>query len=571
MLKRLHINNVALISDLELEFGDNLNILSGETGAGKSIIVDSLMLLLGGKYDRTLLRYGEQRGFVEGVFEVSRNQRERLSDILDDEDEILVIRRKFSADGKNDIKVNGKTCTLSMLKNITASLVDIYGQNEYQSLSDPSEHLRILDYFVKAENQELFAALESEYKNYKEIKRQMDEIGNLDERERNIDIYRYQIEEIERAKIGATEEEDITAKRKLFSASERIATAMQEALNMLSDGDNSPCAAELVSSAVDSLSSISNFKPVFSELNERLGSVSIELDDICETLSEELDAMDFDEREIDRVERRYDVILNLKRKYGAYEKMMSYLSEAKERLDKLENSAQLYEELEKQRTAAVKHIYDISLKLSEKRKACAKKLSSSIVSELQELGMENSRFEVVFNELPQLSECENRLSAVGFDKPEFYLSPNAGQPLKPLIKIISGGEMSRFMLALKVITSQTDDIETLIFDEIDTGISGKIGQAVAMKLAKIASDRQVLCVTHLSQIAAMADYHFYIEKITENDSTFTKVSLLDENGMIEEISRLSGGKDISSQAGQNAVEMKKWSNSYKITQRKKSL
>lgn len=569
MLKRLHIKNVALISELELEFGERLNILSGETGAGKSIIVDSLMLLLGAKYDKTLLRYGTDFGYVEGVFEVSESQKNKMFEMGLDDDDTLIVSRKFQESGKNDIRVNGKTFTTSMLKNLMSSFVDIYGQNEYQSLSKPSEHLRILDYFVAAENAELFDKIKNEYANYRHIKEQMNELGNLSEREKNIDILRYQIEEIENAHVKANEEEEITAKRKLFSFGEKIAQSLSDAATALSDDSRASSASSQISEAVGAISDISDIKPVFAELYERLNSVAIEVDDIAETIVSELDELNFDEREIDRIERRYDTISSLKRKYGPYDKMTEYLNEARNRLDKLENCSEIFEQLSKERKKSVNTLYDLSIDLSEKRRECAEKLSASIMKELSELGMENSRFEVVFNELPSLYDCEDMLSSSGFDKPEFYLSPNIGQPLKPLIKIISGGEMSRFMLALKVITSRTDDIGTLIFDEIDTGISGKVGQIVAQKLAGIAFGHQVLCVTHLAQIAAMADTHFYINKEIRNGETYTDVKLLNENAMIEEISRLSGSKGISTQAIDNATEMKNWSNSFKVNYRQK--
>lgn len=563
MLKRLHVKNLALISELELEFGNNLNILSGETGAGKSIVVDSLMLLLGAKYDKTLLRYGCDFGYVEGVFEISEKQKSKISEFGLDDDDMLIIGRRFGKDGKNDIRVNGKTFTASMLKSFMASFVDIYGQNEYQSLSRPSEHLRIIDYFVRAESEQIFSDLEKEYFIYRKIRKEMEELGNISEREKNIDTYRYQIEEIEKAKVRPNEENEIVEKRKLFASGERIATSLSEALNALSENETGETASSAISDALSALSGISDVKQIFSELYERLNSVSIEIEDIIETVSGEIDDLNFDEREVDRVERRYDTILSLKRKYGSYDKMTEYLEFARLSLDKLENCSELYEKLEKDRDCSLKRIYELSVELSKKRKDVAKKLSKEIMNELSELGMEHSKFEVVFNDLPTLSDCENIISAKGFDKPEFYLSPNIGQPLKPLIKIISGGEMSRFMLALKVITSKTDEIETLIFDEIDTGISGKIGQAVAQKLAKIAHGHQVLCVTHLAQIAAMADSHFYIAKSVKGEETFTEVTRLDDSGMTEEISRLSGGKDISSQAMENAAQMKKWSNEFK--------
>ncbi|MCI9031262.1 MAG: DNA repair protein RecN [Clostridia bacterium] len=569
MLKRLHIKNVALISELELEFGERLNILSGETGAGKSIIVDSLMLLLGAKYDKTLLRYGAEFGYVEGVFEVSESQKSKMLESGLDDDDTLIVNRKFFDSGKNDIRVNGKTFTASMLKNLMSSFVDIYGQNEYQSLSRASEHLRILDYFVASENAEIFEELKSKYAKYIGIKSQLRELGNNSEREKTIDILRYQIEEIQNAHIKAGEEAEISEKRKLFSFGEKIAQSLSDAANALSEDDRDTSASSRISVAVGALSDISDIKPIFAELYERLNSVAIEVDDIAETIVNEIEDLNFDEREIDKIERRYDTILSLKRKYGPYDKMMTFLGEAREKLDRLENCSEIYEKLCAMREDAVRDLFDLSTELSKKRRNCAEWLSNSIMKELSELGMENSRFEVIFDELPKIEECEDMISSSGFDRPEFYLSPNVGQPLKPLIKIISGGEMSRFMLALKVITSRTDDIGTLIFDEIDTGISGKVGQIVAQKLAGIAQGHQVLCVTHLAQIAAMADTHFYINKEIQNGETYTDVKLLNENAMIEEISRLSGSKGISTQAIDNATEMKNWSNSFKVNYRQK--
>ena len=569
MLKRLHIKNVALISELELEFGERLNILSGETGAGKSIIVDSLMLLLGAKYDKTLLRYGAEFGYVEGVFEVSESQKSKMLESWLDDDDTLIVNRKFFDSGKNDIRVNGKTFTASMLKNLMSSFVDIYGQNEYQSLSRASEHLRILDYFVASENAEIFEELKSKYVKYIGIKSQLKELGNISEREKTIDILRYQIEEIENAHIKAGEEAEISEKRKLFSFGEKIAQSLSDAANALSEDDRDTSASSRISVAVCALSDISDIKPIFAELYERLNSVAIEVDDIAETIVNEIEDLNFDEREIDKIERRYDTILSLKRKYGPYDKMITFLGEAREKLDRLENCSEIYEKLCAMREDAVRDLFDLSTELSKKRRNCAEWLSNSIMKELSELGMENSRFEVIFDELPKIEECEDMISSSGFDRPEFYLSPNVGQPLKPLIKIISGGEMSRFMLALKVITSRTDDIGTLIFDEIDTGISGKVGQIVAQKLAGIAQGHQVLCVTHLAQIAAMADTHFYINKEIQNGETYTDVKLLNENAMIEEISRLSGSKGISTQAIDNATEMKNWSNSFKVNYRQK--
>ncbi len=561
MLQKLTIENIALITHLELDFCDKLNILSGETGAGKSIIVDGLMLLLGGRYDKTLLRYGESSGYVEGVFDVTDKARSALEALGLENDDVAIVTRRFTAEGRNEIRVNGRTVTTSMLKSVMSTLVDIYGQNEYQSLTNPLEHLRILDYYAREAETECKTRLTADYARYREVVKELKSLGNLEERERNIDILRFQTEEIEAAAVKPGEDAEIAEQRQLIAGAERIRTALGAVADLLTEGEWN--VSSLLGDAVSTLNNI----PVdrYAELYERLNSAAIEIDDIADSILHEFDDMNFDEEQIDRVEKRYDLLAMLKRKYGPYEKMQKFLTEAKQELYRLENCADLYEQLEREKQALIDRLYDNSVSLSEIRRQTAEKLAENVEAELAELGMRDSKFEVVFADLPVREDCEAHLTANGLDHAEFYLSPNLGQPLKPLIKIISGGEMSRFMLALKVITSRTDDIPTLIFDEIDTGISGLIGQAVAKKLAKISRVHQVLCVTHLPQIASMADNHYYIEKAAENGTTVTNVRLLNAQETAEEISRLSGSKDISSATLKNAEEMKRWSDEYKAS------
>lgn len=561
MLTSLTIENVALIERLELSFGDKLNILSGETGAGKSIIVDSIMLLLGARYDKTILRYGAKSGRVEAVFDNADEAKAALEEIGAEADDVLIVSRKFSEDGKNEIRINGRVVTLSMLKSVMSCLVDIYGQNEYQSLSKPSEHLRIIDFFLRKSDSAVFAETESVYKSLKEVIKERKSLGDISERAQNIDFLTYQIEEIEQAAIKPDEEEEIARQRSIIANSERLTTALSAVSEVL--GAAEPSASDLISTAISALSPVSSKSPVYEELYERLKSARIEIDDIAETAEAELENINFDPATIDKIEKRYDVITALKRKYGAFERMQKFLTEAKEELYRLENCDEIYEKLVKRETELRKAYYDLAKKLHALREKQAEVISKSIVAELSELGMENSAFEVRLEALPDEDDMDSRMTAIGLDSAEFYLSPNLGQPLKPLISIISGGEMSRFMLALKVITSQTDGIPTLIFDEIDTGISGVIGQAVAKKLCRISRAHQVLCVTHLPQIAAMADTHFYIEKKVSGGATLTDVTLLGADRQIEEVSRLSGSKDISTKTLANAKEMKDWSDAYK--------
>lgn len=562
MLRNLKISNVALISFLELDFCGKLNILSGETGAGKSILVDSLMLLLGGRYDKTLLRYGAPSGYVEGIFDSSLSANEILDSFGFDDDEIIIISRKFYQDGKNEIRINGRAATTAMLKTLMAVLVDIYGQNEYQSLAKAAEHLRILDYYTRGKSMPIKEKIAEKYAQYKGIIKSLNELGSLDERERNIDMLKFQLEEINLAKVKPDEEDELIAARRMIASVEKISTALS-AVSQLMDDEDGLSASDRVSVALKSLGTISDINKNFEELYERLNSVSIELSDICDSAVLELENLNFNMSDLDAVEKRLDTLRTLKRKYGDYAHMLRFKEQAEQTLFKLEHCEELFEKLNKDRVKVVSEIYQLSLILSDIRKKGAKDFEVKIVTELKDLGMPNSVFEIYFEDFPKTESGEQFISPSGMDKVEFYLSPNVGQPLKPLVKIISGGEMSRFMLALKVVSSQTDDIPTMIFDEIDAGISGKIGQEVAKKLATISRYHQILCVTHLPQIASMADNHYYIVKNVVENQTQTDVSLLDFTGEVGEISRLSGGKDISSRSEENARQMKKWSDDFK--------
>lgn len=563
MLAKLTVKNFALVSNLELEFGERLNILSGETGAGKSIIVDSITLLVGGRYDKTMLRFGENSGFVEGVFTVTDKTRAVFSDYLDDGDEDVIILRKFNADGKNEIRINGRSATLSMLKSLGGSIVDICGQNEHQSLANVGNHIKVVDFYARKEIDALKTAVAGKYAELKEIEKQCDEIGDAKSRARNLDVYKFQLDEIKKAALKEGEEEELTAKRKRFLGAEKIASMLSEVSSLLSDGEDYSPAVGLVSDARNALSSVSSYDEKYAEWADRLHSVEVELEDIADSVSEELDSLDFSQGDLDKIEKRLETIRNITRKYGDYAAVESFKAELEKRIDETENADEYYEKLAKRKNVLLKELYDDCVKLSDERRKSAIELEKSIVKELGELGMENSVFKVEFEPLPDISECGGRLSANGMDSVEFYLSPNAGQPLKPLVKIISGGELSRLMLALKVVSSGIDETPIVIFDEIDTGISGKVGQEIAKKLARLSVDRQLLCVTHLPQIASMADDHYFIDKFTTDGKTFTRVTKLDESATIDEIARLSGGKDISSGATENASQMKKWSNDYK--------
>lgn len=560
MLRRLTVHNLALISDMEIEFDGNLNVFSGETGAGKSIIVDSLMLVIGARYDKSLLKFGEDKGFVEGVFEVDGQARILDEFGIDGEDGILIVTRKFFRDGRNEIRANGKQLTTAMLRELMQHFVDIYGQNEYQSLLKTSEQRKILDFYVFGRDSATLKVHGELYDEYKKVCAEMNSLGDAAARAQRIDILRFQIAEIENAAVADGEEDKLLERRHLLTASERIKNALAECYNDLDGHDG---AGETIGNAVHAMSTVSSFGEDFEALYDRLRSIAIEADDIAACVKDKLDEMDSSEAELDKIAARLDVIRALKNKYGPLQKMRKFSDDAKKELDRAENGEEEYARLSKTADSLREKLYSSCVELSRLRHDGAAKLADSIVSELVDLGMPDSKFEVEFAACPTESEFVSRTTRAGFDEFEFFFSANAGQPLMPLAKIISGGEMSRFMLAIKLITGDLGNIDTMIFDEIDTGLSGAIGLGVAKKLCRLSRKRQVLCVTHLPQIAAMADTHLYIEKTAGDGETHTVVTPLDRDGQIGEVARLSGTRGVSATSIRNAEELKDWSDEYK--------
>ena len=536
MILQLHIKNIALIEDCTIAFGPKLNVLSGETGAGKSIIIDSLGFALGARADKGLIRHGASAASVEAVFDLSDSPvvRKKMGEMGYEEEDTLILYRSMT-DARSEIRINGRMATLSMLKELGGALVDILGQHENQSLLSVSSHIELLDKY----GEDAVSSLKSEvfdlYHHYKDIVNELDSFGNEQERARKIDLLKYQIDEIKAADLQVGEEEKLLADRDKFRNAEKILTAVGTASSALEGGDSFSIQST-VSAALISLRQAISYDSALNELYERLESLNVELKDIEEELNNYTDSFDFDAATADRVEHRVDLIRSMKRKYGAsveeiLEAEQSFsaeyqeLSEADDRIrDLSEQKEMLYDKLIKKSSA-----------LSEGRKRSAEKLKGEIESELAQLGMSGSIFEV------NILSGESFLSESGYDRVEFLISPNPGEPVRSLSKIISGGEMSRFMLAMKVITARIDGISTLVFDEVDAGISGRIGEVVAEKLALVSDSRQVIAITHLPQVAAMSDDHFLIEKNSMNGSTRTSLLHLDEVGVVGEIERLSAG------------------------------
>ncbi|MCL2598548.1 MAG: DNA repair protein RecN [Firmicutes bacterium] len=559
-MKKLTIKNVALISEMDIEFEKNLNILSGETGAGKSIIVDSLFLLLGAKYDKSLLSHGQEFGLVEGVFEVGQNTQKVLDEFLIESEGDLIVTRRFDQEGKNTIRINGRSANIAMLRDITNTLVDIYGQNQHLTLLESSSQLRLVEFFDKKGIAKSLEQVSGVYAGYKETKKQLNSLGSESERQREIETLTSQIAEIEDAAVVDNEEENLIAKRKVLLSSERVSVALQSVVETMAEQEGS--VLQLLGVCKNALAHIKDVQE-FETLATRVESVKWEIKDIADTASDAIASFEGQGNDIDGIEKRLELVRKIKRKYGAGKVLAEYLQRAKERLDLLCDADAVASKFEKKLATQRAELYKTCEELSELRRVAAGKLEKAMIQELDELGMQGAKFEVRFADKPTLQEMDKRVGANGFDGVEYYLSTNKGQPIKPLAKVISGGEMSRFMLAIKVIMSQIESIDTLIFDEIDTGISGVIGQAVAKKLAKISRHKQVLCVSHLSQIVAMADKNYLIAK-SENKNQKTTTSIVPISGKqkTKEVARLSGGMS-SDTALRAANELEQWSIEYK--------
>ena len=559
MIQNLSVENIALIDKLNVELGEGLNILSGETGAGKSIIIDAVSFVLGERADRTLIRYGTESATVEAVFSdyITPAISEYLEEIGIEAEEILILNRKMTTEGKNSCRINGRVTTLSTLKGLTSLLVDIHGQHEHQSLLNPNSHMSLLDSLGGDAHAELINKVKDEYKRYSSIKREFNSFGDDDERVRRLDVLSYQIAEIEKADVQEGEEEDLLEKRKRIRNMERILEALNSAKNIL-DGYESTAVSPALKTTVSTLNLISQYDNRIESLNERLEDARAEVVDIADTVKSILDELDFDRHSADQIEERLELVRMLQRKYGgSYNALVEFYQKASEEYERLSNAGDRVIELEAEMRKSVQSLKEACGNLTASRKAIADKFEKNILSELSDLGMGGSTFKVQIDTV----ETPDDFSSNGADNVEFLISPNVGEPLKPLAKIISGGEMSRFMLALKNILAGVDEIGTMIFDEIDTGISGHISAVVSEKMCNISRKRQVIAVTHMPSLAAMADNHYLIEKSTENGKTSTHLNLLNDD--TDEVARLIGGNDYSVHAIPHAKEMKGWADRYK--------
>lgn len=551
MLLNLHVKNLALIEEVDVDFEKGLIVLTGETGAGKSLILGSVNIALGNKASKDMIRKGTDYSLVELTFSVSENCAKQLKkyDIYMEEDNIVTVTRKIS-EGRSISKINGETVNIKTLKNVMSLLIDIHGQHDHQSLLYKKNHLDILDKFAKDSILELKEQIKEEYSKYTKLKKKLEEF-NIDEgqKAREIEFAEYEVNEIESANLKPEEDVQVEEEFKKLSNSKEIVSALSEIYNALSY-ETAGGLGDIINKAVMDINSIKGMDEKISQFQTEL----YDIDNLCRELTSQIydynSGMDFNPEYVREVEERLDVINHLKLKYGNnIEEILRYKEEKEEYLEKLNNMTDEMESVKNQISELEGTLNNLCTKLSEQRKKAAKELEVLVKQALVDLNFIAVEFEIQITRKESIGEN-------GFDNVEFMISTNPGESVKPLVKVASGGELSRIMLAIKSILATEDDIDTLIFDEIDTGISGQTAMKVAEKMAKISRNHQVICISHLSQIAAMADSHYLIKKTADENSTTTSIKKLTRQQSIEELVRINGGSGITEAGLIHATEMK---------------
>ena len=546
MLSLLHIENIAVIERADISFDRGFNVLTGETGAGKSIVIDAISAILGERAYRDMIRTGTTKASVRAVF----TEVPELSWFADngvEYDPETVIQREIHLDGKNVCRVNGSLVSVSILRKLGIQLINIHGQHDSASLFDEDNHLTFLDAF--GDNEAIRANYSEKYEAVSKLRREIDRIS-MDEGEklRRMETLKFQINEIEKAELEAGEDEELEARRKILQNAEKLSDGMEEAVECLYGGDDSDGAAGLLSQAEHALARLARFTDAYAALHEKVADLMYQVQDAAEEVRDARDDLSYSADELEQIESRLDKIHRLRRKYGVTcADILEYLEKAKKELDEIEFADDHVERLKKKLKKAEKEAWDAAKVLRENRKETAEAMSVRILTELAQLDMPRVQFQIQFTELD--------LTANGADSVAFYMSANAGEALKPMSKVASGGELARIMLAMKNVLAEKDQVNTLIFDEVDTGVSGRAAQKVAEKLRSVAVHKQVLCVTHLPQLAALANTHLLIAKSERDGRTYTSVTPLDIEGRKLELARIIGGANITETTLKSAEEM----------------
>jgi len=546
VLSLLHIENIAVIESADISFDRGFNVLTGETGAGKSIVIDAISAILGERAYRDMIRTGTNKASVRAIFtDVPELSWFRENGIEYDPE--TVIQREIYLDGKNICRVNGSLVSVSILRKLGIQLINIHGQHDSASLFDEDNHLVFLDAF--GNNEALRLSYSEKYADVSKLRREIDSL-TMDEGEklRRMETLKYQIEEIEKADLEIGEDEALEDRRKLLQNAEKLSNGLEETVQCLYGNDDTDGAAGLLAQAEYALGRLLRFSDSFAPLHDRVSDLMYQVQDVAEEARDTRDSLNYSADELEQIESRLDVIHKLRRKYGVTcEDILNYLDKAKKELDEIEFADDHLERLKNKLKKAEKEAWDAALILRKNRQETAKSMSKRILTELTQLDMPRVQFACQFQEL--------ELGPNGADAVAFYMSANAGEALKPMSKVASGGELARIMLAMKNVLAEKDQVATLIFDEVDTGVSGRAAQKVAEKLRSVAAHKQVLCVTHLPQLAALADTHLLIAKSERDGRTYTSVTPLDFEGRKRELARIIGGTNITETTLRSAEEM----------------
>lgn len=558
MLESLKIKDFAIIEDLSLDFSKGMTVLTGETGAGKSIIIDAVGLLAGGRGSSEFVRHGSKKCILEGQF--TYNPSEALFELLKEneieaEDLTLLIQREIFSSGRNVCRINGSIVTIANLKEIGSQLIDIHGQNEHQELMVPENHIYLLDYFGSQELASLkqdYAGTYAQLKKLEKERRQWE--YNEQELAQRIDVLKYQVDEISAAKLQENEEDDLKEEEQKLANHQAIVEALSSTYSLLQGEELS--GLDLIGQAMERMDAISTMDESFKQIADTLSSAFFQLQEVSSDVYSEMDQLEYDEERLNEIEERLNLIQQLKRKYGhTIADILAHYNQARTELEKLENREEQVDSLAQKITTLRQSALKQADKLSELRKETAKSLETSILEQLNQLYMEKVKFSVQFKTVKSMDALTNQLNENGMDKVEFHVATNPGEPLKPLAKVASGGELSRMMLAMKTIFSHSQGITSIIFDEVDTGVSGRVAQAIADKIHSVASHSQVLCITHLPQVAAMADHHLYIRKEVNEERTRTFVEQLVKGERTEEIARMLSGEELTQLTVETAEEL----------------
>ena len=550
MLKTLSIENIAVIEKAEIEFSNGFNVLTGETGAGKSIVVDSINAILGERTSKELVRAGSENALVTAYFEdISKEVEQRINefDLPCDDDGALVLSRKISAQGKSTCRINGSVCTVSMLKEVGNLLVNIHGQHDSQTLLNADYHYKYVDMYGSLDG--VLDEYKQSFKQLLSVRKQLKALTmDVDERDRQIELLDYQIKELSDAEIKVGEWDELKKRKNLILNSQTLLQSLNSALSAFNGSDEYSGISTLLSTAVKEIGSVSDVDSEIKAVYDKAEALNDSVEVVKDALLDKINSIEFEPEELNRIEERLDLYYTFSNKYGETEQdMLYYLDEAVKKRTAFENSEEELEKLNVQYDEIFNKTVALAQKLTDLRKSTAEKLGNEICKQLEFLDMPKIKFTTSFE--------KGNLSANGWDKIEFLIATNVGETAKPLAKIASGGELSRIMLAIKSIIAQKDSIDTLIFDEIDTGVSGKASRKIGLKLKELGAFTQVICVTHSAQIASVADSHFLIEKNVENDRTYTNVTVLDYDGRKNELARIMGGINATESLLKSAEEL----------------